>query len=90
MAMHTGEIANLANIDLKNLGAPPTKRDRILREFLRKPIHPLRSTATAAIAALVCSARTLMDPDKDLFGARRQQVLLYLSPALRVSSENIG
>jgi len=41
MAMHTGEIAKLANIDLKNLGAPPTKRDRILYELLRKPIHPL-------------------------------------------------
>jgi len=43
MAMHTGEIANLANIDLKNLEAPPTKRDRILREFLRKPIHLLEN-----------------------------------------------
>jgi hypothetical protein len=51
MAMHTGEIANLTNIDLKNLGAPPTKRDRILREFLRKPIHPWKINSKVFLRA---------------------------------------
>jgi hypothetical protein len=39
--MHASEIAKLADVDLKNLGARAAKRDRILREFPRKPIHPL-------------------------------------------------
>jgi len=54
MAMHTGEIANLANIDLKNLGTPPTKRDRTLRELLHKPIHLGEINSKVSLLASTC------------------------------------
>src|SRR6266487_6234649 len=39
VAVHAREITKLANVDLKNLRPPATKRDRMLRQFLRKLIH---------------------------------------------------
>jgi hypothetical protein len=43
VAMHAGEIAELAHIDLKNFWTNTTERDRMLGKFLGKPIHPLRN-----------------------------------------------
>src|SRR5204863_3532405 len=39
VTMHAGEIAKLAHIDLKNFSTSTTKRDRPLRQLLRKMIH---------------------------------------------------
>ena len=43
MAMCASEIAKLAEINLKNFRASATEQDRVLRKFLRKPIHPMRN-----------------------------------------------
>ena len=54
MTVNTNKIAKLAHVDLKNFGTSTTQRERVLREFLREPIHP-KSAATAAITAFVIS-----------------------------------
>jgi hypothetical protein len=43
MAMHTGEIAELAQVDLKNFWMSATEQDRMLGKFLGEPIHPMRN-----------------------------------------------
>ena len=43
MAMCAGEIAELAQVDLKNFWTSATEQDRMLGKFLRKPIHPMRN-----------------------------------------------
>src|SRR5437870_10180518 len=48
--MHARQVAKLAYVDLQNLRTPAAKRNRVFRQFLRKPIH-FRSAATAAVAA---------------------------------------
>src|SRR5215468_2573091 len=45
VTMHAGEIAKLAHVDLKNFGTSTTQRQRVLHQFLRKPIHS-KSAAT--------------------------------------------
>src|SRR5439155_7292417 len=41
MAMCASEIAELTQVDLKNSWTSATEQDRVLRKFLRKPIHLL-------------------------------------------------
>src|SRR6516225_1762673 len=50
VAMHTGEVAKLAHVHLKNFWPPAAQRNRMLRKLLSETIH-LESTATAAVAA---------------------------------------
>src|SRR4029450_8428995 len=39
MAMHAGEIAKLAHVDLKNFRARPAQRHRVFSQPLRETIH---------------------------------------------------
>ena len=56
MAMHAGEIAKLAHIDLENFRVAPTKRDRLFGQLVGKTVHP-KLTATIAVTAFVSLLR---------------------------------
>ena len=68
--MHACEIAKLANIDLKNLRPPATKRDRMFLQFLRELVHHLgKSAAIATIAARVVGFRWILFPSREFTSA---------------------
>src|SRR5215471_21326054 len=50
MAMHAGEIAKFAHIDLENFGTRPAERERTLGKCLGESIHH-KSAAPSAVAA---------------------------------------
>jgi hypothetical protein len=39
MAMHAGEIAKLAHVNLKNFRSRTTERDRLLAQLARETVH---------------------------------------------------
>ena len=50
--MHTGQVAKLAYVDLKNFETRAAERERILHKCLRESIH-LKSAAPLAASALL-------------------------------------
>jgi len=63
VAVHTGQIAKLADVDLKNLRMPAAQRDRALRQLLCEPIHGRTSELTTAAVALHQRRTTREQPD---------------------------
>ena len=52
MAMHAGEIAKLAHIDLKNVGSRTTKRDRLFGQLVRETVHSRSNSRRDAIKVI--------------------------------------
>src|SRR5438105_14039069 len=66
MAMHAGEIAKLAHVDLQDFRAPAAKRERTFGKPLGESIH-CKSAATAAVATtekVISFCRCCMDSKK--------------------------
>ena len=52
MAMHAGEIAKLAQIDLENFGSRTTKRDRLFGQLVRETVHDRSNSRRDAIKVI--------------------------------------
>src|SRR5262245_30710160 len=84
MAVHAGEIAKLAHVNLKNFGACTTEPDQFFAQFVRETVHPKFNSSFCrhSICCLLLSSRCNPAPWFPSDGATKYANSRTVSPRL--------